>query len=285
MWPMTGSEDSPSLPPETRLGRTALSVHDLDATTEFYRTVVGLAVLERNAETATLGVDGTPLVVLRRDPDASPRGRDQAGLFHNAFLVPSRGALGAALERIREHWTLDGASDHDVSEALYLSDPEGNGVEIYRDRLREEWPRSPDGGVAMATRPLDLDDVAAESDGGPTAPAGTSLGHVHLEVTSVPTAREFYVETLGFDVRMDAGSALFVAADGYHHHLGLNAWNGRSSPASGRGLAWFEVVVPTEAALRAVRERLTDAGVPADERDGGIETGDPDGMRIRIRAE
>ncbi|QCC49033.1 VOC family protein [Halobellus limi] len=282
---MTGSADSPSLPPETRLGRTALSVHDLDAVTEFYRTVVGLAVLARDDGTATLGVDGTPLLVLRRDADAPPRGRDQAGLFHNAFRLPSRAALGAALERISDGWTLDGASDHDVSEALYLSDPEGNGVEIYRDRPRAEWPRTADGGVEMATRPLDLDDIAAESNGGSTAPEGTTLGHVHLEVTSVPTARDFYVETLGFEVRMDAGAALFVAAGGYHHHLGLNAWNGRSSPAGGRGLAWFEVLVPDDAAVRAVRERLAGADVAVAERDGGIEFEAPDGVTVRLRAE
>ena len=282
---MTDTAETVSLPPETRFGRTALRVHDLDVMVDFYRTVVGLGVLERTETTATLGVDGTPLLVLRRDENAAPRGREQAGLFHNAFRLPSRAALGAALERIDEHWTLDGASDHDVSEALYLSDPEGNGVELYRDRPREEWPRTADGGVEMATRPLDLDGVAGESDGGSTAPEGTTLGHVHLEVTSVPTARDFYVETLGFDVRMDAGAALFVAAGGYHHHLGLNAWNGRSAPAGGRGLAWFEMLVPSDAAVRAVRERLADADVAVAERETGIEFEAPDGITVRLRAE
>ena len=282
---MTETEDTVSLPPGTRLGRTAHRVHDLDSMIDFYRTVVGLAVLDRTEAAATLGVDGTPLLVLQRDAEASSRTRDQAGLFHNAFLLPSRAALGAALERISEHWTLDGASDHDVSEALYLSDPEGNGVEIYRDRPREEWPRTADGGVEMATRPLDLDDIAAESNGGSTAPEGTTLGHVHLEVTSVPTARGFYVETLGFDVRMDAGAALFVAAGGYHHHLGLNAWNGRSAPAGGRGLAWYEIVAPSDAAVDSVRKRLTDAGVAVADRDDGIEFVDPDGIAVRLRRE
>ncbi|WP_336023645.1 VOC family protein [Halobellus salinisoli] len=294
---------APSLPAGTRLGRTALRVNDLESMIDFYRTVVGLAVIERIDDGATLGVDDVPLLVLREDADAPKRGREQAGLFHNAFLFPSHAALGAALERVRERWTLDGASDHRVSEALYLSDPEGNGVELYRDRPRAAWPTTADGGVEMPTLPLDLDDVAAESDGTSPAPAGTTLGHVHLEVSSVPTAREFYVRTLGFDVQMDVGSALFVSAGGYHHHLGLNAWNRRSEPAGGRGLDWFEVVLPSADAVHAVRSRLENTGVAVAERDvadcdatdrdvdvadtdsvTGIEFVDPDGIGIRLRS-
>jgi catechol 2,3-dioxygenase len=208
----------------------------------------------------------------------------QAGLFHTAFRVPSRAALGAALDRVRDRWALDGASDHRVSEALYLTDPEGNGVEIYRDRPRERWPRTDDGGVQMTTLPLDLEDVATESDGASDAPAGTTLGHVHLEVTSIAAAREFYADALGFDVKMDAGSALFLAAGDYHHHVGVNTWNGRSDPAGGRGLAWFEIVVPDGAATDAVRGRLSATEVECRDRDRGVEFADPDGIGIRLRA-
>ncbi|WP_144905450.1 VOC family protein [Halobellus captivus] len=290
---MTDSTVSPDLPADTRLGRTALRVDDLEAMIDFYRTVVGLELFDRRADGATLGVDNTPLLELDRDSDAPPRERNQAGLFHNAFLVPSRTALGAALERVQDHWRLDGASDHRVSEALYLSDPEGNGIEIYRDRPRDQWPRTADGGVEMPTLPLDLDDVASASDGAPVAPEGTTLGHVHLEVTSIAETRRFYVETLGFDVQMDVGSALFVSAGGYHHHFGLNAWNGRSAPAGGRGLAWVEIVVPGGDALDRFRERLEGAEIDASDVDPGdpdngqsaIHVVDPNGIPLRVRVD
>jgi catechol 2,3-dioxygenase len=276
--------DSPTLPDGTRLGRTALRVADLDAMTEFYRSVVGLAVQEQTPETATLGVDGTSLLVLERT-DAAQRDPDAAGLFHNAFRVPSRAALGDAVERIRTHWQLDGASDHRVSEALYLSDPEDNGVEIYRDLPRDRWPRSADGTVEMATLPLDLDSLTAESDGATSVPPETTLGHVHLEATAIGNARDFYVDTLGFEIQMDAGAALFVSAGGYHHHLGINTWNGRSEPASARGLAWFEVVVPGADAVQAIRDRLGKSGVSVSDLSGGIAFTDPDGITVRLRVE
>jgi len=272
--------------PETaRVGRTALTVTDLDETVDFYRDVVGLAVLTRTETEATLGVDGTPLLVLERDADAPPRSRGQAGLFHNAFRVPTRAALGAALERIRDRWQLDGASDHDVSEALYLTDPEDNGVEIYADRPREEWPRADDGTVEMGTAPLDLDALAAESDRATAVPAGTTVGHVHLEASSLDAARAFYVDALGLGVQVASSQALFLAAGDYHHHLGVNAWNGRSEPAGRRGLAWFEFVVPDEETLTTVRRRLDGSEIATSERADGIELTGPDGIPVRIRTE
>lgn len=276
-------ERPPIIPDTARIGRTALVVTDLDAMIGFYRDVVGLTVQARREATATLGVGETPLLVLNRDENAPPRSRDRAGLFHNAFKVPSRAALGAALDRIRERWRLDGASDHYVSEALYLTDPEDNGVEIYADRPHEEWPRAADGTLRIGTAPLDLDDVAAQSNGAAEAPRGTTVGHVHLEVSSIEAARAFYVETLGLRVQTADDSVLFLAAGDYHHHLGLNAWNRRSRPAGGRGLSWFEFVVPDEGALGTVRRRLEDAGVSVSERAGTLEIADPDGIALRIR--
>ena len=278
------TDGTPTLPAATRIGRAALRVADLDRQLKFYRDVVGLELQTQTDATATLGAGGTPLLELERDTDAGSRGT-RAGLFHTAFRVPSRTALGAALDRIRGEWRLDGASDHNVSEALYLSDPEDNGVEIYRDRDRDQWPRAPDGSVRMDTLPLDLGAVADASDGATDAPPGTTLGHVHLEATEIGAARAFYVDTLGFDVQMDAGSALFLAAGGYHHHVGANTWHGRTDPAGGRGLAWFEVVVPDNRAVAAVRERLVAADIAVTERESGVAIADPDGIRLRIRAE
>ena len=284
------NDTSVSLPDTTRLGRTALTVADPIETVAFYRDVVGLAVLGRESAKTTLGADRDPILVLNHAPDADPRPDDGTGLFHTAFRVPSRSALGDTLGRIRDRWTLEGASDHGVSEALYLTDPEGNGVEIYCDRPRSEWPRDDEGdGLRIGSWPLDLESVAAAADGAAreTVPDGTTLGHVHLEVSSLEAAREFYVETLGFEVKTAAPQALFVAAGDYHHHLGLNTWHGRSAPvADGHcGLARFELVVPSSEAVAAIRDRLEAADIGVDERDDGLEFTDPDGIRIRLRSE
>ncbi|SDK80059.1 VOC family protein [Natronorubrum texcoconense] len=277
------------LPDSSRIGRAALTVGDESAVIDFYRDIVGLEQLTREASTTALGVDGRSLLEVRYDADAHPRPEDATGLFHNAFRVPTREALGDALARIRDGWELTGASDHGVSEALYCTDPEGNGVEIYRDRPRKDWPRDDDGSLEIGSWPLDLADLAAAAsdESVSTAPAETSLGHVHLEVSSLDDAREFYVDTLGFDVMVSAPSALFLAAGGYHHHLGLNTWNRRSVPSTAdhRGLAWFELVVPSSDALAPIRRRLEDRGVPVADRDEGFEIADPDGITVRLVAE
>jgi catechol 2,3-dioxygenase len=275
---------SPLLPEPTRIGRAALVVADLAETVAFYRGVVGLTVQRRREPTVTLGAGDDPLLVLIEDEDASPRRRKQTGLFHVAFLLPSRPAIGAALERIRDRWRLDGASDHHVSEALYLTDPEGNGVELYADRPKSAWPRTKDGRVRIGTVPIDLDGVITHSDGSTRAPPETTVGHVHLEVSSIETARAFYVDVLGLTVQTAVPSALFLAAGEYHHHLGINTWNGRSRPAGGRGLAWFEFVVPDESAEAAVQRGLERADVSTADTADGLEFVDPDGIAIRIRA-
>ncbi|MDF9745536.1 VOC family protein [Natrinema salsiterrestre] len=280
----------PALPDETRPGRSALRVADAAVTIDFYRDVVGLRVQHRDGPRVTLGAGERALLVLLEDPAAEPRDERETGLYHNAFRVPSRVALGAALERVREGWTLDGASDHGVSEALYCTDPEGNGVEIYRDRPRDAWPRTEDGSVRAAGAPLDLEALAAAADdgagsnGSQLVPDGTTLGHIHLEVSSLEAARSFYAERLGFDVSMSfAPGACFFAAGGYHHHVGVNTWNQRSTPGEGLGLAWVEFLVPDGDPVDAIRERLDDGDGSVTAIDGGIELADPDGIRIRIR--
>lgn len=273
------------LPPETHIGRVALRVADITAVTTFYRDVVGLTVLETTDSRTVLGAGDTPLVVLESAPDADARPASSAGLFHTAIRVPTRAALGDALARIRAEWRLDGASDHRVSEALYLTDPEGNGVEIYHDRPPSEWPRRDDGRVRITTEPLDLDPIETAAAGDQGVPPETDVGHVHLEVTDLEAFRAFYVDTLGFTEQTALPNASFVSAGGYHHHLGANTWHHRSTPSEGRGLAWVELVVPTDEALAAVRTRLTTHDVAVTALDTGVEVDDPDGIPIRLRVE
>lgn len=277
--------ESSSLPAGTHIGRTALSVSDLEATTDFYRTVVGLAVHERTESTSTLGAGDAPLLVLEHDPETPARQRSETGLYHTAFRLPSRGALGDALGRVRRRWQLDGASDHRVSEALYLTDPEGNGVELYRDFPRDTWPVTDDGMIGMTTEPLDLNGLEADATGNSQAPSGTDIGHVHLEVSSLETFEDYYVDALGFELQATLPAARFVSAGGYHHHVGANTWNDRTTPARGRGLSWFEVVVPDAGALDAVRTRLDERDISITEADEGFVVVDPDDIRLRFRAE
>lgn len=280
----THSSHSP-LPEGTRIGRSALRVSALDVLAGFYRDVVGLQVLNRTDATAVLGVDDTPLLVLEGDPDAPSRDRSETGLYHNAFRVPSRGALGDALQRIRKHSQLEGAVDHHVSEALYLSDPEDNGIEIYRDRPREAWPRTDDGRIRMGTDRLDLSRVAADAASDDRAPPGTTIGHVHLEVSSLEAFRDFYVDILGFEMQATVPRAVFVSAGGYHHHLAANTWHDRKKAGAGRGLSWFEVVVPDSEGFEAVRRRLADRGMSATETDEGVTVSDPDDIEVRLRVD
>lgn len=271
-----------TLPAATRVGRVALRVADLDRLIDFYTDTVGLRLLNRMDDAATLGAGDAALVELQAHHQATERSEDEAGLFHLAIRVPDRGALADALARLHDGWQLTGASNHGVSEALYTRDPEGNGVEVYRDRAREEWPSEGDR-VAMFTEPLDLDGLAADADGDGTIPADADVGHVHLETADLEVARGFYVDELGMNVRQEWGQeALFLAAGKYHHHLGLNVWNGRSEPASdGRGLGWWELVVPDTETLTAIERRLA-AYTPA--REGkALRVSDPDGIEVRIR--
>jgi catechol 2,3-dioxygenase len=274
-----------TLPPETGVGRVALRVADLDRQVDFYETVVGLETVGRGDGSATLGLDGAPLFELDERTDLDPRGPDETGLFHTAFLYPDRGALGDALARVESHWRLTGASDHLVSEALYLDDPEGNGVELYRDRPRDDWTVHEDGRIEMDTLPLDREPLREAAHGADRAPRGTTVGHVHLEVSDALAARNFYVDDVGLGLKTTYGDkAVFLAAGDYHHHVGANTWNGRAEPGSGHGLEWFELVVPDEAAVAAARERLAATGAAPTDRETGFAVADPDGIELRIRA-
>lgn len=254
------------LPAATRPGPVRLQVAELDRSLAFYRDVLGFGVLDRADGSATLGAD-RPLVVLEEKPGARPvprRGR--LGLFHVAFLLPSRADLGRFVRHLADLGVPAGASDHLVSEALYLSDPDGLGIEVYADRPREAWRR--DGRqIAMATEPLDLQDVVRDAGNTPWdgAPDGTTVGHVHLHVGALDRAAAFYHEALGLDkIVWGYPGALFLSVGGYHHHLGLNTWAAGAPPAGeddARLLEW-SLVLPSESDIEAVVESLSAAGHP-----------------------
>jgi len=291
---MEMSEDA-SIDPGTSMGAVRLTVGDLERVRDFYRDAIGLTELEPSDGIVRMGTadpaDGA-VVELAGDPDAPSRPSGTSGLFHLAILVPSRPDLARTLQRVAEAgWRLSGASDHLVSEALYTSDPEGNGIELYRDRPREEWPVR-DGVLQMATLPLDLDGVLGElrrEDAEAGMPAGTRIGHVHLNVSDLGAAETFYSGALGFDVTVRGyPGALFVSAGGYHHHLGLNTWAGEGvppPPSGSRGLREFEIVLPSAEALAAEEVRLGDAGFEPERDDDRVRATDPSGNRVVLSAE
>lgn len=213
------------------IGRVALAVLDLDAQADFYARTLGLQVLSRQGGVAVLGAGDAPLLELRGDPALRRASGREPGLFHTAFLLPNRAALGRwLLHAVETRLPAQGASDHLVSEAIYLADPEGNGSEVYADRPRLGWYH-PDGRLRMGTEALDLQSLAQAADGRWTgAPVGTVVGHVHLQVGAVPPALEFYRDGLGFQVMDSMPSAAFFGAGGYHHHLAANVWNSRGAP-------------------------------------------------------
>jgi catechol 2,3-dioxygenase len=307
------------LSPAIALGPLRLTVADFVGASAFYERAVGLRRLPGDDDAERVvrlgagdGGDGPALVELIADAAAPPRARHACGLFHLALLVPDRLALAQALRRVvTAGWRLDGASDHLVSEALYLSDPEGNGIELYRDRPRAEWRREESGELAMATLPLDLEDLAGELVGGdedddgaarellaaatiedPGMPAGTTLGHVHLQVAELAAAEAFYAGALGFEVTVRSyPGALFVAAGGYHHHLGLNTWSSAGGPPAdprARGLRDFAIRLPSAAERDAAAQRVAQAGYavreePDAERQAAVAT-DPFGIVVRLSA-
>jgi catechol 2,3-dioxygenase len=219
------------------LGPVHLIVSDLDRSVAFYQDAIGLQVQALTDDQATLGTgEGVPVLVLAAEPGARPAGR-HAGLYHVALLYPSRDELARALQRLAVTRTpIDGASDHGVSEAIYLSDPDGNGLELYRDRPRDQWPppANPGEKVGMYTAPLDLQalyDTVAQDPPRRHAAPGLVVGHVHLHVNDLDAAVGFYTRELGLDVMtMYGDQAAFLSWDGYHHHVGLNTWRGVGIP-------------------------------------------------------
>jgi catechol 2,3-dioxygenase len=281
----------PPIDPTLSIGSVALAVGDVGRSADFYERVLGLPVVYREEDRVGLGGSAEhPLLELTgiEQPVLAPPGR--TGLFHVAWLHPSRATLADTVRRIvSARWPIDGASDHGVSEALYLSDPDGLGIEIYADRPRAQWERPPGGhGVNMVTLPLDIEDLLAQSALQPPGemPAETGVGHVHLKVSDVPRSSAFYGDALGFEEQAQMPSAAFLSAGGYHHHVGLNSWQSRGegpAPDSAPGLRRVEFELADADALDALERRLAGGhrGAPgARGQDGRLSVQDPDGQLL-----
>jgi catechol 2,3-dioxygenase len=281
------------------MGRVHLTVADLNRSLDYYQHGIGLTLLRQENRTVYLGAGERELLVLTEQPGARPT-RRTTGLYRFALLTPSRLELARTLRHLIDTETpIDGASDHAVSEALYLTDPDGHGIEIYRDRPRAKW-EFPDGKLKMFTEPFDVDGVLGELNGrvdkltssrAPTFTGlhpDTTMGHVHLHVANIQTAEQFYGELLGFEIMARYGpSASFVAAGGYHHHLGLNTWAGVGAPPpppDAARLLWYEIVLPDTAVLAAFCHHLETAGQVIGENEYGRTLTDPARNQIILTA-
>jgi catechol 2,3-dioxygenase len=278
---------SPRIHPETRLGYVHLTVSDLDRSLEFYQRSLGLQIHRCEGDTVHLGAGRGDLLRLSVSPGAR-RVSGSAGLYHFALLVPSRQELAQSLRRVVETAApIQGFADHLVSEAIYLVDPDDNGIEIYRDRPRSDWQYGPDGRLKMDTLALDAHGLLALAEEG-EAQLGlhpdTVLGHMHLHVADLAAAERFYRDVLGFDlVFSDGRSASFLSAGGYHHHIGINTWAGVGAPpqpADALGMRHFGVTLPDQAELDRLMERLAGAAASFDQRDDGLLVRDPSQNRI-----
>lgn len=280
------------LPAAAGIGHVELRLADRQRSLPFYCDLLGFRVIRDDGATVRLSATGREpaVLVLRFDPSYRPRPGYSAGLYHVAIRLPDRAGLAEVLRRIAlARYPIQGASDHLVSEALYLADPEGNGLELETDRPASTW-RYTDGQLRMDTLRLDLQDLlrqARPQDDG-HLPAGTDIGHVHLSVSELGGACRFYHEALGMEVVVDSvPQALFLAAPGYHHHIGANTWESAGAPpapADSVGLELFTVVVPTAADVEPVAAGLTAGGWPVRRVPGGLETRDATGTRVQVLA-
>jgi catechol 2,3-dioxygenase len=310
MNPQVAVSKAPAIHPGTQIGAITLRVANLERAARFYEDVLGFRRVEQaagskpaapprarleavsrqaagsvsrlTADSLTLGAEGTaPLLELRETPGARPMPRHASGLYHFAILVPTRADLGRSLRRLADAGIEIGSSDHLVSEALYLSDPDGNGIEIYRDRPRASW-KWKGSVVQMAVDPLDLDGLLAEGarDARPWSglSAGTRIGHIHLQVGDIAQALAFYQGLLGFELTAQMPGAAFISAGGYHHHIGMNTWHSRGAPpapSGSAGLQAFVVEVPDAQEQARLSERLSAAGIPVTQHDGNVSARDP----------
>jgi catechol 2,3-dioxygenase len=275
------------LPAETNIGSVTLRVADGERALALYRDIIGLKVVDNENGKIALGAGGDPFLFLEVAAGTRPRPRKRlTGLYHIAILLPDRAALGSAISRLAEARIRLGAADHNVSEAIYLYDADGNGLEIYRDRPREEWPWK-DGLVQMANKPLDFEGILA--DGGKEEPdehmpAGTRIGHVHLQVGDLAEAEKFYTGALGFEKTATLPGALFVSAGCYHHHVAANVWDSKDAPSPPddmAGLSEVELRI-SSAAIENVKRRVEAAGAKTAASGSGITLFDPWRTKIRI---
>ncbi len=274
------------LDPALRLGAVHLTVSDVDRSVAWYQQALGLQVHAHEPALAVLGDGAEDVLVLHEDAQARPAGR-HAGLYHYALLYPSREELARAALRLAATRTpIQGASDHRTHEAVYLADPDGNGIELAADRPRAAWPQ--DLGYAGGPAPLDFEALLATIDGEEPRPRtgeGLRTGHLHLHVGDLPEALSFYRDAIGFEEQANLGSAAFVSAGGYHHHLGINVWKGQGvgpAPEHAVGLRHWTVELPADADIAAVRARAQAAGAEVAEHAGGFVVRDPWGTAMAV---
>ncbi len=272
-----------SIHPSTQIGMIGLNVANLVRSIQFYTEVLGFSVIQQAGQVVLLGpIDSQPLLALRERPGAQPKPREATGLYHFAVLLPSRADLGRAVQRLNEFdHPIREFEDHLVSESVYLADPDGNGIELYRDRPRDQWPTK-DGRVTMGSLPIDVPQLLADgaSDGRAWVglPSGTKIGHIHLQVADIPQAEAFYCGVLGFDLIVAMDTALFVSAGGYHHHLGMNVWYSQAGPLppdDAAGLLAATIQFADADARAAVVDRLEQAGIPTTPNQDTIVVHDP----------
>jgi len=272
------------------IGRVGLIVRNLDRMSSYYCDMLGLTELERNKDKATLGVGDVALLELTQRPSALPDDTSEAGLYHTAFLMPTRRDHARWILHVAENRIpITGASDHSVSEAIYLDDPEGNGIEVYNDRPRERWEYGGDGMIVMRTEPLDIEAIVGEIDPAtatyPQAPEGLRIGHVHLRVGDIAQAEKFYRDAIGLDVVRRRGGASFMSSAGYHHHIGANVWHSQGAGARNddrAGLDRVTMEVTDQPTLDALEKRMSSAGVTFSKLPGGFAATDPWGTRLRF---
>lgn len=279
-----------SIDRSTSIGIINIGVSDLDRQTQFYVSEIGLSLLSSSAREANLGVNNRELLRLTKI-DSAQSERGKTGLYHFAILLPSRTSLGQCLLQLAQKQVpLQGFADHGVSEAIYLGDPEGNGIEIYRDRPRSDWPYA-GSQLQMMTEPLDIDGILAEPSLRDTTwtglPPSTRIGHIHLKVARIDLAESHFTQRLGFDLVQRFGpSAGFVSAGGYHHHIGYNTWESREAPGPSKnatGLRWYSIDLPNQDAVDAVLSRLGEFDLPLTQIEDGWLVPDPSGTHALLR--
>lgn len=270
------------------IGAVGLIARDLDRLADYYQNLLGLSMLERTSKLARLGVNGVTLIEIEHRPDVKPDDERTAGLYHTAFLMPTRQDHARWILHIaRNRVPITGASDHGVSEAFYLDDPEGNGMEVYFDRPADSWQWT-GSELKMITDPLDIDDILREVPSAatyPGAPEGLRIGHVHLRVGDIARAETFYRDALGLEVTRRRHGASFMSSGRYHHHIAGNVWHSAGAGPRDQnraGLAWLSLEAADDAAFAAVTDRLAQAGLQTAAIAAGIETADPWGTRLRV---
>ncbi|REJ31014.1 MAG: glyoxalase [Caldibacillus debilis] len=283
-----------AIDPRVHLGPVCLKVKDFGVSIAFYEKIIGLRTIRREGNTAVLSADGKdPLLYLEELKNGEKKPARTTGLYHFALLLPGRNHLGAALAHLlAAGYPLTGASDHLFSEAIYLSDPDGNGIEIYADRPRDTWQRDEEGYILSATLPLDAKSVLSEGKGTPWTgmPEGTKMGHIHLHVADLEAAEHFYAGILGFEIQFSPQmkamfQGQFVSAGGYHHHIGFNLWMGKGAkqpPENSFGLKHYTIRYPDADSCHHALRALAGEGIEAEPVPGGHLVRDPSGIPILL---